>query len=62
MKPKVTGKLKRFWIVKEKKTKVIKHLTWKEMESVTLITKLFFYTEEVASKYLTYLNTRKMEE
>jgi hypothetical protein len=52
---------KNWWIVREKKEFIIKHLTWKEMEKFKLATSFYWKTEESADNYRRYLIYKRIK-
>jgi hypothetical protein len=54
---------KNWWIVREKKSLVVKKLTWKEMEQVKVATKLYWSEDKEATAhiYREYLITKHKE-
>ena len=55
-------KIKKWWIIYEDNSPVVRELTFKEVEKTKLKSKFSFDAEDSAERYLEYLNTRYMEE
>ena len=53
---------KNWWIVKEKKEWIVKHLTWKERDDIKVLTTFYWDNPNSAEIYRDYLINRHKEE